>query len=300
MPEHIDVSIVLAIYNEEDCVEKELSIIKENMDKSEFSYEIIAVDDASTDKTVEKILQFPNVRLIRHKRNKGSGGSRKSGTLAAKGEIVVWTDVDMTYPNHLIPELVKQLKNSDYRQVVGQRTSEEGTSKLFRVPAKYFMRKLASFLSRTSIPDLNSGFRAFYRSDILKFIHLIPRGFSCVSTTTLSFLCNDLDVGYMKIVYKKRSGKSKFHPFKDSYAYLLQILRMVIIFEPLRVFVPLSAIIFTISLVKNILDIIYAGNTQESDIVGYFVAFLIFAVGMLADLIVALNKKDNFDIDNSK
>lgn len=288
----LDVSIVLAVYNEEESIAREISIIREAMAKSDFTYEIIVVDDASTDRTAEALKNFNAVTVITHRRNKGSGGARKTGTAAARGRIVVWTDADMTYPNHLIPGLVRHLADSDFRQVVGNRLSEKGTLKYLRTPAKYLLRKLASFLSKTDIPDLNSGFRAFYRDDALKFLFLVPNGFSCVSTMTLAFLCNDLDVGYMPIVYKKRAGYSKFRPIKDSYGYFLQILRMITYFAPLRVFMPISISVFLFTLGKNMLDLVITKNTQETDIVGYAMAFIIFSTGLLADLIVTSNKKE--------
>lgn len=290
----IDVSIVLAVYNEKESIAKEISIIKDAMSRSGYKYEIIAVDDASTDNTASILKGLEGIKVITHTRNKGSGGARKTGTMAAIGRIVIWTDTDLTYPNHLMPELVRRLEDGNCRQVVGARQSEEGTVKLLRAPAKYLIKRLASFLAKADIPDLNSGFRAFYREDALRFLFLVPSGFSCVSTMTLAFLCNDLDVGYMPIEYKKRVGRSKFHPIKDSYSYMLQIIRMITYFSPLRIFFPLAALIFGFTLVKNIIDLIVTRDTQETDIVGYFAAFIIFAIGLLADLIVTYNKRYKF------
>lgn len=289
--ETLDVSIVLAVYNEEESILKELDIIQSAMKKSKYNYEIIIVNDASTDKTPQILKEVKGVKVITHNRNKGSGGSRKTGTFAAKGKIVVWSDVDLTYPNYLIPELVGRLENSNNRQIVGSRSAEKGTLKILRAPAKFILRRLASFLTKTQIPDLNSGFRAFYREEGLKLMFMVPNGFSCVSTMTISFLCNDLDVGYMPIEYKSRVGESKFHPIKDSYNYLLQIIRMITYFEPLRIFIPAAFIIFAVTFFKNIIDLILTKNTQETDIIGYFMAFIIFAVGLLADLIVTHNKR---------
>jgi glycosyltransferase involved in cell wall biosynthesis len=287
----LDVSIVLAAYNEESSIMKELDDIKNIMSKSRFTHEIIVVDDASRDNTPKILENTKGIRLITHNMNRGSGGARKTGTLVARGNIVVWTDVDMSYPNNLIPQLVERLRNSTFRQIVGNRLTEKGSAKILRIPAKYFLKLIASFLTKTDIPDLNSGFRAFYRKDSIKFMHMVPDGFSCVSTMTLAFLCNGLDVGYMPIEYKKRVGRSKFHPIKDSYNYFLQILRMITYFKPLRIFLPVAMVVFFFTLFKNIIDLIMTKDTQETDIIGYFMAFIIFAVGMLADLIVVHDKK---------
>lgn len=296
----VDVSVVMAVYNEEQSVLKELEIIKSAMAESRFSYEIIVVDDASIDNTQRILKDIQGIKVITHRRNKGSGGSRKTGTFASVGRIVVWSDIDLTYPNHRIPELVECLENGGFRQVVGSRLKEKGSLKALRAPAKYLLRLLASFLTKTEIPDLNSGFRAFYREDGIRMMYMVPNGFSCVSTMTLAFLCNGRDVGYMPIEYKARVGRSKFHPIKDSYNYFLQIIRMITYFEPLRIFVPAALMIFSVTFVKHIVDLIVLRNTQETDIIGYFMAFIIFAVGLLADLIVTQGKRFVFQGADNK
>src|SRR5579859_910642 len=134
-------TIVLPCYNEEEHVLLEVERICAAMDKSGMTYELLAVDDASTDHTLAKLRaaepDFPQLRVIHFPRNGGAGTVRRIGTQQARGEIVVWTDADLTYPNERIPELVGILdEEPDVDQVVGARTSEEGTFKLFRVPAK--------------------------------------------------------------------------------------------------------------------------------------------------------------------
>jgi glycosyltransferase involved in cell wall biosynthesis len=145
-----DVSIVLPVYNEKGHLRQEIDRIRAAMDASEFSYEMIVIDDGSNDGSGEALREIEGIRLIQFLTNRGSGSARKFGTRAARGRIVVWTDVDMSYPNDLIPELVREMEG--YDQVVGARTSEEGTHKLFRVPAKLFIRKLASYRCRPRSP----------------------------------------------------------------------------------------------------------------------------------------------------
>jgi len=290
----VDVSIVLAIYNEEICISEELTRIKAAMDKSGYSYEIIAVNDASTDKSLEILKRFPFVKIINHKINMGSGSARKTGTLAAIGNIVVWTDVDMTYPNDLIPALVTYLIANDYDQVVGSRRQERGTIPVLRVPAKWFIRKLAIYLSEADIPDLNSGLRAFKREIGNKYLYLLPKGFSCVTTMTLSFLTNGKSVGYFPIEYNKRAGKSKFHPIKDTYKYLLQVIRMITYYNPLKIFIPLSFLIVLVGVLTSIYDRMFrAGrhSLEESDIIIVIAGLICGVVGLLADLIVTQNKR---------
>src|SRR3954454_5856566 len=139
----LDVSIILPVFNEVEHLRQEVERVRAAMDASEYSYEIIIVDDGSSDGSGELALTLPGLRVIRFLQNRGSGSARKAGTAAARGRITVWTDVDMTYPNDTIPRLVKELDG--YDQVVGARRAEEGTMKVLRVPAKWFIRKLASF-----------------------------------------------------------------------------------------------------------------------------------------------------------
>jgi polyisoprenyl-phosphate glycosyltransferase len=291
------VSIVLPCYNEQGHVVAEIERITEAMDASGYAYELVAYDDASTDETLSRLRevapQFPNLQVVHFDRNGGSGTVRRIGTQQARGEIVVWTDADMSYPNDRIPELVQILeKDHAIDQVVGARTSEQGTHKILRVPAKYFIRKLAEKLSNASIPDLNSGLRVFRKKVALPYMRLLPPGFSCVTTITLAFLCNQHDVRYIPIEYAKRSGKSKFHFVKDAYRYILQVLRMVMYFNPLRVLMPVALFLLGLGVAKGVYDIIsstadghpllIAVNTVLIVVTGLIIASL----ALLADLIV--------------
>jgi polyisoprenyl-phosphate glycosyltransferase len=293
----VDVSIVLPVYNESGHIGAEVERICRTMDASRFSYEIVMIDDGSTDDTPQKLpaLVSDRVRLITLAQNKGSGNARRVGTRAAHGEVVVWTDADMSYPNDRIPELVEDL--AGYDQVVGARTSEQGTLKAARVPAKWFIRKLACYLTQTNIPDLNSGFRAFNRKASLPFLHLLPNGFSCVTTLTLSFLSNGLNVKYVPIEYKTRAGESKFHWRKDTYRYMLQVVRMVMSYNPLRVFMPIGLTLLAIALGKGVYDLIaHHWRITANTIVATFTAFQLLAIGLLADLVVRVTAPRPTDV----
>jgi polyisoprenyl-phosphate glycosyltransferase len=228
------------------------------------------------------------MRLMPFRVNGGSGTARRIGTREAFGRIVVWTDADMTYPNERIPEFVQYLlENPGVDQVVGARTTEEGTHKMLRVPAKWVIRKVAEKLSSAKIPDLNSGLRAFRRSVSLPYLRLLPPGFSCVTTITMSFLSNQHPVDYLPIDYSKRSGKSKFHFTKDAYRYILQVLRMVMYFNPLKVLMPIALTLLGLSFVKGIIDVIrYDFGITTNAVLLFISGLLIFTLTLLADLIV--------------
>lgn len=285
-----DVSIVLPVFNEVGHLQDEVKRIRHAMDESPYSYEIIVVDDGSSDGSADVVADMDDVSLLRFATNRGAGSARKYGTMAAKGEVVVWTDVDMTYPNERIPELVADLDG--YDQVVGARKSEEGTVKMLRRPAKWLIRRLASYLARTEIPDLNSGFRAFRRSVADQFLYLLPRGFSCVTTITMAFLSNGYSIKYLPIEYAPRAGRSKFHWLHDTQRYLLQVIRMVLMHEPIRFFGPPAAMLGVTAVGKLIYDIIrYDFRVTTNTIVILGLAFALAGVGLIADLMVQLNKK---------
>jgi polyisoprenyl-phosphate glycosyltransferase len=281
-----DVSVVLPCYNEREHVEQEIKRIRAALDSEGMTYELICVDDGSTDGTREILATIPGIRTILLPRNQGSGTARRIGTQQARGQVVVWTDADMTYPNELIPELVRTL-DENYDQVVGARKSEAGTYRFFRVPAKWAIRRLASYLTNTPIPDLNSGLRAFKRSVAEPYLKLLPPGFSCVTTITLAFLSNGHQIKYVPIDYFKRSGRSKFHPFRDAYNYLLQVLRMVMYFNPLRVLMPVALVLLGATFVKLISDlVVHRLHVAGSTVLVGLAAFNIMAIALLADLVV--------------
>jgi len=286
------VSIILPCFNEQDHVLLELERITAAMDASGYGYELIVIDDASTDNTLallqEALPRFPRMRLMPFHRNGGSGTARRIGTEQARGEIVVWTDADMTYPNDRIPELVGILdKDATVDQVVGARTEEQGTYKILRVPAKWVIRKAAERLSGARIPDLNSGFRAFRRDVALPYLRLLPSGFSCVTTITMAFLHNGHEIRYVPIEYGKRSGRSKFHFVRDAYRYILQVLRMVMYFNPLRVLMPAALWLVMIGFGKAVYDVVaHPVRISNNTVVIFMTGMIIGAVALLADLIV--------------
>ena len=201
----------------------------------------------------------------------------------------------MSYPNGQIPELVAMLdEDAAVDQVVGARKAEAGKYKALRVPAKWFIRKLAEHLVNSAIPDLNSGLRAFRREVALPYLRLLPPGFSCVTTITLAFLSNEREVRYVPIDYAKRAGSSKFHFFADAYRYILQVLRMVMYFNPLKVLMPPALFLLGLGLAKGILDMVlhplfFAINTVLIFVTGLIIASL----ALLADLIVRSAERDD-------
>ena len=289
----VDVSIVLPVYNESGHLAREVRRIAQAMDRSPYRYEIIVVDDGSTDDCLRELDDRgeagERVRVVSFAQNRGAGAARKTGTVLARGETVVWTDADMTYPNEDIPQLVEGLPGWD--MVVGARRSEGGSLRWLRVPAKWLIRQLASFLANTRIPDLNSGFRAFRREVALQYLHLLPAGFSCVTTLTMSFLSNGYSVRYTPIDYAPRAGRSKFHWRRDTARYLRQVIRMVLLWNPLRFFAPIGSILGAAGAGKLIYDLATKDlRVATNTVVLLLTAAAVLVVALVADLLVQINK----------
>jgi polyisoprenyl-phosphate glycosyltransferase len=284
-----DVSVVLPVYNEATHLAAEIDRVRAGLDQSPFSYEIIVVDDGSTDGSTDQLRQMQGIKLVVLPENRGTGTARRVGTRAARGRVVVWTDVDMTYPNDEIPRLVKELEGFD--QVVGARTSEQGTHRFARVPAKWLLRRLASYLAEVNIPDLNSWFRAFRRSVGEQFLYMLPKGFSCVSTMTMAFLANGYSVKYVPIEYRRRSGRSKFHWWRDTRRYLTQIIRLVMSYQPLRIFIPLGVALAGTGTGKLVFDLLdHPFRVATNTLLIIFSALQFLVVGLLADLVVHMSR----------
>lgn len=276
-------TIVVPAYNEEGAIGPVLEHIREVMDNSGIPYQLLVVDDGSTDRTVE-IAQSKGVEVVRHPTNQGYGAALKAGIRHAQHEAVVITDADGTYPNEEIPRLIRLV--ADYDMVVGARTGEKVHVPLLRRPAKWFINSLANYFARTRIPDLNSGLRAFRKGTALRFYPILPDGFSFTTTITLAMLTNGYLVEYVPINYHQRVGKSKIRPVHDTLNFALLIVRTTVYYAPLRVFLPLSVVLFLIGIAIGIYSFFILGQLMDvTTVVLVLAALQVAAAGLLADMI---------------
>ncbi len=277
-----DVTIVIPAYNEENAIEAEIKHINDVMKASKYSYQLIIVDDHSADGTFE-IASKCECKVIRQPRNMGYGAALKRGFKAARSDLVIITDADGTYPAEEMPGMLDIA--GDYDMVVGSRTGEDVHIPLIRRPAKWFLRMLASYLAEFKIPDLNSGLRVIRRAHVRRFAHILPSGFSFTTTITLSLLCNEMTVGYVPINYKKRIGASKIRA-TDAYRFLMLILRVTVLFNPLRVFLPMGLFLFMTGFGKMGFDLYQSmgsPNISDGSVMGILGATFIWGMGLLAD-----------------
>jgi glycosyltransferase involved in cell wall biosynthesis len=276
------VSIVIPAYNEENAITETIEQVREVMSASQYDYELIIVNDGSTDQTGEKARQA-GARVLNHEVNQGYGAGLKTGIGAAKGDWIVITDADGTYPNDRIPELLSEA--GPYDMVVGARVGEAAKIPLIRRPAKWVLAQFANYLAETKIPDYNSGLRVFRKDVAKRFFKILPQGFSFTTTITLASLCNGYRVKYIPIAYYVRTGKSKIKPIRDTYRFFMLILRTTVYFNPLKVFMPISFILFTMGIGKLAHELYTAGGVAETSVFLVLASFQMAALGLLADMI---------------
>ncbi len=272
------VSIVIPAFNEGPHVASQIRKIAEVMDGTGWKYEIVVVDDGSTDGTAEAAAA-EGVRVLRHRRNRGYGAALKRGIDTTQHPWILISDADGTYPASAIPDLLECAEDSE--MVVGARITAHRKIPLMRRPAKWFLTRLASYLAREKLPDLNSGLRLIRRDLVDTYRHLLPSGFSFTTTITLAAACDDHDVTYVPIDYLERKGTSKIRP-GHAFDFLLLVLRIMVFFNPLRVFIPLGLAMALLGLGKFVYDLTLR-NISESALLGLLGALVVWSLGLLAD-----------------
>ena len=276
------ISVVIPAHNEEEAAGAVLDELIEILAGQ--AYEIIVVDDCSTDNTA-KIVREKEVKLIQHQQNIGYGAAIKTGIKKATNDLILIIDGDGSYPVKAIPELLKEV--DQYDLVVGARTGKEVNIQLYRRPAKWFLSQLANYLSETKIPDLNSGMRIFRRKDVEKILNILPNKFSFTTTMTLAYHTTGLLVKYVPINYYKRAGKSKIKPFKDGFNFIMLIFRTITYFNPLKVFLPVGFAFFVAAIFVFLYSALFLGRFMDvTTIVLVVAAIQTVLFGLLADLVV--------------
>ena len=276
-------SIVIPVFNEEKAIERVIKELHQTLIQQDAKYEIIVVDDGSTDGSGAILRSMDHLRYVRHSKNIGYGAALKTGIKLARGSTIVITDADGTYPNERIPAFVKDLEECD--MVVGARPKDSSNVPFLRKLMKWFLGKLANFLSETDIPDLNSGLRAFRKDVALRFYKLLPSGFSFTTTITLAMHTNGYKVKYVPIEYGKREGKSKIRPIYDSLNFIQLIWRTIMYFNPLKVFLPIAGVVFCAFVVSALVDIIVSNNLTDKTVMLMMAFIQVLVMGLLADLI---------------
>jgi glycosyltransferase involved in cell wall biosynthesis len=276
-------SLVLPVYNEEGAITFTLDELHKILRSAGCEYEIVAVNDGSTDDTGKILRTCTDIRLIEHHRNRGYGAALKTGIRHAKYPLIVITDADGTYPNEQIPTLVRRTMQAD--MVVGARIGANVQYPTLRKIPKWFLVQFAQWVAKATIPDLNSGLRVFRKSVVEQFLKILPDTFSFTSTITIAMLTNNYIVYYEPIDYRYRVGKSKIKPIRDTLRFIQLILRTGVYFAPLRVFLPLATVFFCGCMFTLIQDIFVREDLTERTLILFIAATQTGMFALLADMI---------------
>ncbi len=277
-------SVIVPAFNEAEAIRPTIEALQKVMTDAAIDGEIVVVDDGSSDGTGDAA-EAAGARVIRLGENRGYGFALKTGIAESNSKFVAIIDADGTYPPEKIPEMLEVAENAD--MVVGDRGAAMTNVPLIRRPPKWVLNTLANLLARRKIPDLNSGLRVFKRASLERFIQLLPDGFSFTTTITLSMMCSNLRVVYVPITYAKRVGQSSMRP-TAFFTFILLVLRIIVFFQPLRVFMPLGGVLFILGFLKVLYDITKM-NLSESAIFALLAALVVWSLGLIADMISRLH-----------
>jgi glycosyltransferase involved in cell wall biosynthesis len=246
--------------------------------------EILVIDDGSSDETAVRA-ETAGARVIRHPYNKGNGAAVKTGIRHATGRFVLIADADGQHQPADATRLASYLDRYDL--VVGARSGHTQAS-IGRRVGNAALNRLASYLTEHPIPDLTSGFRAARRDCLLEFIHLLPNGFSTPTTTTLAFMKAGYSVRFEPIDAAQRSGVSNISFGADGVRFVLILLKVITIFSPLRVFLPISMAAFVIGGAYAMWTIATQSHVTNSSVLLISMSVVIFLVGLVSEQISAL------------
>lgn len=279
-------SIVMPCLNEAENLVKLLPALK----KAQPTAEILVINDGSTDDSAAICLQH-DVRVITHPTPLGNGASIKTGARNASGDIIIFMDSDGQHSPEDIQPLLDKLSEG-YQMVVGARLITSHASKK-RLIGNTVFNTLASFMTGQKIEDLTSGFRAVRAKHFKKFLYLLPNGFSYPTTSTMAFFRSALPVAYIPIHAGKREGKSKIKLLKDGLRFFVIILKIGALFSPMRLFLPLSGLAFSLGLINHIHGFITSGTFSNGSLLLYVASVFIFLMGILSEQISSLHYRNS-------
>ena len=273
-------SVIIPAYNEAVSVAE---VVRELASTASWR-EIIVVDDGSTDETSLAACRA-GARVVRHPYNKGNGASVKTGIRTAEGEFILIIDADGQHQPSDAVRLVDRLQ--EYDLVIGARAQSTQASLARRI-GNDLLNWLAAYMTSRTIPDLTSGFRAARSQQLREFLHLLPNRFSTPTTTTLAFVKAGYNVAFVPVEAKPRVGQSKIKLLRDGGKFLLIILKVITLFSPLRVFLPISLASFLVGAGYAAWTIATQSHVTNSSVLLIMLAVIVFLVGLVSEQIAAL------------
>lgn len=279
------ISVVIPAFNEQDAITETVATIRATLGAAGFSdCEIVVVDDGSTDHTGPHAAQA-GAKVLRNMENLGYGHSLKRGISEAANDTIVITDADGTYPIDRIPDLVRHYQEG-WDMVVGARTGDHYRESAIKAPLRRMLQGLVEFTAGRKIPDPNSGLRVFSRAGIMPFFPHLSDRFSFTTSGTLAYMLKKRTVLYVPIAYHKRIGTTKVRLFRDSLRTIQYIVSAIVYYNPLKLFLILSALAATLGLVCISTSLLGMGSgALWGGIAALSASVVVFALGLLAEQI---------------
>jgi glycosyltransferase involved in cell wall biosynthesis len=281
------ISFIVPAYNEAESIGKVITLLKENFASSE----IIVVDDASSDNTAAVALSAGPSSILRHDRNRGYGAALKTGFLSASGEFVIMVDADGQYSVEEIRKVVDCLRDQeDLDVVLGERVNRYASG-IIRSAGKMLISSIVKSLINEPVRDHNCGLRAFRRERILPFLFLLPDGFSFSTTSYILVYKENFRIARVEVsVDKRASGKSQV-TVRSGLDTIVLVLRLMVIFDPLKFFLPAAGYAFFFGLVSIFISLIDSRTLGKNYIFFFLLGTLIFILGLLSEQIMTLRKE---------
>jgi glycosyltransferase involved in cell wall biosynthesis len=275
-------TVIIPAFNEGDAIHRVIGKVRELRPEAE----VLVVDDGSSDNTTQ-VARAAGARVIRHPYNKGNGAAVKTGLRNAQGEVVLLLDADGQHPPEDIEHVLAAI--GEYDLVVGART-RDSESAWIRDLGNSIFNNLATYLSGRKIPDLTSGFRAMKRDMIMEFIHLLPNLYSYPTTSTLAFLKAGYNVQFVPIRARKGTGRSNTKIVRDGVRAVVIILRMITLFAPMKIFLPVSLFLFIAGVLYGLINIFFwgAGRIPNGSVLLIMSSLFIFLFGLISEQIAAM------------
>ena len=281
-----DFSIVIPAYNEAGVIGAVLQRLVDHLQDVEQSYEIVVIDDGSTDETATEATDIGGaVRVIQHPYNMGNGAAVKTGIRQARGAILVFMDADGQHaPEDLLP-FIEECQR--YDMVVGAR-GKGSQAGWHRSIANTLYNYFASYVTGQRVEDLTSGFRAYRRNVALRFVPLLPNGFSYPTTITLCFMRAGFSVRYLPIEAARRHGKSKIKLFSDGTKFLLVIMKICMLFSPLKIFLPVSLYLFMMGVGYYGYTFLHEHRFTNMSMLLFTTSVMVFMMGLIAEQVAQM------------
>ncbi len=289
-------TVVIPAFNEGQSIKAVVEDVKKELlqDANAFTKQVIVVDDGSSDNTAQQA-DLAGAYVVRHIHNRGYGAALKTGIRHATTEFVVTMDSDQQHRARDVARLWVHAPSHD--MVVGQRT-QLVHSPLWRMPGKWLLGRMANYLSKRRIPDLNSGLRIMRTRVVRKYVHLCPSGFSFSTTITLAMLCRGYSVVYHPIEIRKRVGKSSV-TMRTGLDTIVTVLRIIGLFNPLRIFIPASLFMVLFGVCLSLPYALLGRGVSVGSVLAIMSGVILFGVGLVCDQISQL-RLERFDSDDNQ